>query len=214
MPLRIPVEVQPTMKRCYLYPVLVFTLVACGDEAMPNTSGGEGGNASSTSASSTSSTSTSTSTSSSSGGGGSGGASGSELVPSDPAELFTYLQSKQYAGFAGESAIHLSTGPHGGSVRTFVNAALKASLAANNAEHPKGAASVKELYAADNTTLEGWAVLVKTQDTSAAGQGYYWYEHFNVNNGANPAFSGQGLALCVNCHAPGKDFFLSPYPLQ
>lgn len=190
------------MKR-YLYPIL-FTLVACGDGAAPSTSGGEGGSASSSSAS----------TSSGGGGGGSGGASGSDLVPSDPTELFTYLQSKKYADFAGESAIHLSTGPHGGSVRTYVNAALNASLAAKNAEHPKGAASVKELYAADNTTLEGWAVLVKTQDSSAAGQGYYWYEHFSVTDGSNPAFSGQGLALCVNCHAPGKDFFLSPYPLQ
>jgi len=192
----------------------LFTLVACGDGAVPSTSAGEGGNASSSSSSSGNGGSGEGGNGGSGGSGGSGGASSSELVPSDPTALFTYLQSKQYAGFAGESAIHLSTGPHGGSVRTYVNAALNASLAAKNAEHPKGAASVKELYAADNTTLEGWAVLVKTQDMSAAGQGYYWYEHFSVTDGSNPAFSGQGLGLCVNCHAPGKDFFLSPYPLQ
>jgi hypothetical protein len=196
------------MARCYLYPFL-FTLLACGDGEVPSTSAGEGGGAS---------VSTSTSGSGGASGGASGSSSGSgsgsEFVPSDPAELFTYLQSKGYAGFASESAVHPSTGPHGGPVRTYVNAALNASLAANNTEHPKGAASVKELYAADSTTLEGWAVLVKNQDASAAGQGYYWYEHFSVTDGSNPAFSGQGLGLCVNCHAPGKDFFLTPYPLK
>jgi hypothetical protein len=200
------------MARCYLYPFL-FTLLACGDGEVPSTSAGEGGGAS-VSTSTSGSGGASASASGGASGSSSGSGSGSEFVPSDPAELFTYLQSKGYAGFASESAVHPSTGPHGGPVRTYVNAALNASLAANNTEHPKGAASVKELYAADSTTLEGWAVLVKNQDASAAGQGYYWYEHFSVTDGSNPAFSGQGLGLCVNCHAPGKDFFLTPYPLK
>jgi hypothetical protein len=143
MRLRRPVEVQPTMTRYCLFPIL-FALVACGDDAVPTTSAGEGGSASESSSSSSASGSGGAGSGGTGGAsnGGSGGASGSDVVPSDPAALFTYLQSKKYTGFAGESAIHPSTGPHGGSVRTFVNAALNASLAANNAEHPKGAASV------------------------------------------------------------------------
>lgn len=150
------------------------------------------------------------------GNGGNGGAGGSSAidVPATPPELFTFLQSKGYAGFAAESAPHPSTGPHGGPVRTFINEPLRLSLEAGSAEHPKGAACVKELYDTAGTTLRGWAVFVKTEDASAGGQGFYWYEHFSTTSGENPAFAGQGLALCANCHVGGKDYFLTPFPLQ
>lgn len=61
--------------------------------------------------------------------------------------------------------------------------------------------------------MTGWAVSVKTQASSASGQGYYWYESFGVTPGAS-TIEGQGVALCVNCHSAGKDYVLIPYPLR
>ncbi len=112
----------------------------------------------------------------------------------------------------GKSIVHASTGPHGGNVRTYLNAKLEASMKAGGT-HTKDAASVKELYGSGTTTVTGWAVMVKTQDASASGQGFYWYEVFSTQPGAG-ALEGQGKKLCVDCHAGGKDYVLAPFPLQ
>jgi len=134
-------------------------------------------------------------------------------VPTSPMELFAYLKAGGYLSFPAESAIHTSTGPHGTKVRTFISPALEASLKAGNAEHPKSSATVKELYL-NSTTVQGWAVMVKTQDTSNGGQGWYWYETFNATDPSKFSTSGTGVALCYNCHSAGKDYFRSPFPLQ
>ena len=136
-----------------------------------------------------------------------------DVVPTDASTLFAWLRAGRYRGFARESAVHATAGPHGGSVLTFVNAALAQSLAAGNASHPAGAAAVKELYAADRTTLTGWAVEVKTQTDSAGGQGWYWYEVFSTTDGANP-IAGNGHPGCTGCHALGADHVRIPFPLQ
>lgn len=141
-------------------------------------------------------------------GGGPAGA-----VPTSPMELFAYLKAGGYLAFPAESGIHSSTGPHGSKVRTYITPALEASLKAGNAEHPKNSATVKELYL-NGTTVQGWAVMVKTQDTSNGGQGWYWYETFNATDPTKYSTSGTGVALCYNCHAAGKDYFRSPFPLQ
>lgn len=139
--------------------------------------------------------------------------SDANVVPTSSAELFAYVQSGVYRAFAAESGVHPSAGPHGGSVRTFVNDVLAGSLAAGGATHPAGAAAVKELYAADRTTLTGWAVEVKAAPDSDGGRGWYWYEVFSTSDGSRP-IEGFGNASCTGCHAQGLDYVRIPYPLQ
>ncbi len=135
-------------------------------------------------------------------------------VPSEAGALFSFLTAGGYVDFSSESAVHVSTGPHG-RVRTFLNPALADSLAAQAVEHPAGAAAIKELYAQDGVTLRGWAVSVKTQDLSDGGQGWYWYEVFSTTDGTSPVADGDGEALCTGCHNNGgSDYILAPYPLQ
>ena len=125
--------------------------------------------------------------------------------------MLSYLQAGSYLGFASESKVHPSTGPHGGTgVRTFVNQALLASLTAGSAEHPAGAAAVKELYTSGK--LAGWAVEVKTQATSDGGAGWYWYEILSTSG--SPLIGAKGPNFCSSCHASGHDHVLAPFPLQ
>lgn len=142
-----------------------------------------------------------------------GGGPAISTVPTSPMELFAYLKAGNYIGLPVESGIHTSTGPHGSKVRTFINPLLDTSLKAGNTQHPKGSASVKELYL-NGTTVMGWAVEVKIQDTSNGGQGWYWYETFNATDPTKFSTSGNGVALCYNCHSAGKDYFRTPFPLQ
>lgn len=130
-------------------------------------------------------------------------------VPVGEAELLPWLEGGGYLGWEAESAVHSGAGPHFGDVRTYVGPALFASLEAGTAQHPAGAAAVKELYGG-GTQVQGWAVAVKTDADSAAGDGWYWYEYYQ----GSAVIEGQGASVCVNCHSGGTDFFLSPFPLQ
>lgn len=132
----------------------------------------------------------------------------------DPAAFNAWLQRREYEAWPKESAPRAFTpgaGGHSGSVRTYLNPTLDASMRAGSAEHPKGAASVKELY--DGATLTGWAAYVKTEDASASGSGFYWYEAFGTSPDAR-SIAGQGSAVCTGCHSSGKDFVRTPYPLK
>ncbi len=134
-----------------------------------------------------------------------------ELPPIDsPAALEAWLARGAYKTWAAESAVHPSTGPHGGNVRTFVNAVALASLAAEAAEHPEDATTVKELYGAGTDTIVGYAVSRKTAAESQAGATWYWYERLNDTTYA----SDLGVGLCTGCHGGGADYILTPYPLQ
>jgi hypothetical protein len=133
-------------------------------------------------------------------------------VPLDAAALHEYLRGGAYRAWAGESAPHLSTGPHGGKVRTFVSPGLLTSLQRGGA-HPKDATAIKELYGAGDA-VTGWAVGIKLAGDSEGGKGWYWYEVFSTQRGASPGFAGRGLALCSNCHRDGRDYVLTPVPLQ
>jgi hypothetical protein len=133
-------------------------------------------------------------------------------VPLDAAALHEYLRGGAYKQWAGESTPHLSTGPHGGKVRTFVSPGLLTSLQQASA-HPKDATAIKELYGSGDS-VTGWAVGIKLASDSDGGKAWYWYEVFSTQPGASPAFSGQGLALCSNCHRDGRDYVLTPIPLQ
>lgn len=133
-----------------------------------------------------------------------------EPPPTNAAELLPWLEAGEYLEWAAESGVHPSAGPHGGGVRTFVNAALLGSLEAGLPAHPQDAAAVKELYTAGGQA-NGWAVMVKVQADSAGGEGWYWYELY----GAEVFADGTGVGLCSGCHSGGGvDYVLSPFPLQ
>lgn len=146
------------------------------------------------------------------GAGGTGGGASAELPPTEKNALFQWLKDGSYEGWTAESGVHASAGPHGGGVRTFVNAALLASLSAGNSAHPQGAAAVKELYSGGSLT--GWAAEIKTDADSAGGQGWYWYEIYSTTDPSSPVAAGNGKSLCFNCHSDGTDYVLSPFPLQ
>lgn len=134
-----------------------------------------------------------------------------ELPPIDSVEaLELWLAGGAYKQWAGESQVHASTGPHGGGVRTYVNAIALDSLAAQQAEHPQDAATVKELYGDGMDTLIGYAVSRKTAAQSEGGATWYWYERINAT-----VYGGDlDVPLCTGCHGGGADYILTPYPLQ
>ena len=131
-------------------------------------------------------------------------------IPTTSRELREWLQAGYYRSWTAESARHRSAGPHGLFVRTFLNDIVFASLAAGNAQHPTGAALVKELYSGDRVTL--WAVAIKVQDDSANGSGWYWWE--------GEGYAGLGVPICTSCHGSdyngltSRDYVLTPFPLQ
>ena len=71
---------------------------------------------------------------------------------------------------------------------------------------------MKEMYSEDGSELLGWAVMVKTQEDSAQGQGWFWYETTNTEDSSDIVGVGNGLPLCSGCHSTGKDFVLTEYP--
>lgn len=136
-----------------------------------------------------------------------GGEPVDQLPPTDSAALLPWLEAGSYLAWDRESAIHLSAGPHGGDVRTYVNAALVASLAAGASEHPVDAAVVKELY--DDDEVVGHAVMVKVA-SGTGGATWYWYERV----GSSMYADGVDESLCWSCHQDGADQVLTPFPLQ
>lgn len=135
--------------------------------------------------------------------------------PVTAAALRAWLMQGRYKSWHAESAPHQSGGPHGGTVHTYLNNVVFDSLSAGNAEHPKGAAVVKELYFGGATVAE-WAVEIKLEDTSNSGQNWYWYEGLGLQ--------GRGLRLCTGCHGSdyrgggrtftSRDYVLTPFPLE
>ncbi len=136
------------------------------------------------------------------------GGSAVEVPPMGAAALLPWLQAGEYLDWTAESAVHASTGPHFGSVRTFVNGPLLDSLAATGDPHPIDAASVKELYGSGDEVL-GWSVMVKVAD-GTGGDTWYWLEYYQGSTYAD----GVGASLCTGCHDAGTDNVLTPFPLQ
>ncbi len=138
-------------------------------------------------------------------------------VPTNPEELFAFLQAGKYKSFeARETKAHGSVGPHtraGLPVRVFLDPVIDGSLAAKNSSHPAGSSIVKEMFDVSGD-LQGWAVMVKTSADSARGDGWFWYEVIDTEDGSNPVASGNGVGLCTGCHFAGDDFVLTHYPLR
>jgi hypothetical protein len=142
-------------------------------------------------------------------------ASDPNFIPTNSSELLPWLRAGGYLGWHAESTRHISGGPHTTNVRTYVNDLLLASLSANGAAHPRGAAAVKELYGLASSPI-GWAVEVKVDEQSEGGVGWYWYERV----GSSVFADGVGRAICTGCHSQdygdftSKDYVLSHFPLQ
>ena len=131
-----------------------------------------------------------------------------EAVPTNEAELVPWLESGAYETWLTESAVHESSGPHFGGVRTFVDDCLATSLDADATEHPPGSATIKELYG-DGEQILGWSVMVKVA-AGTGGDTWYWFERYGDTVYADAI----GSDLCTDCHGAGTDHFLSPWPLQ
>lgn len=135
--------------------------------------------------------------------GGSSADAGHDPVDVSPAALKSFVKSGAYLQWRAEPAKHPSAGPHGGSVRTFVNASLYTSMVAGNAVHPVGSIVVKELYG-NGSTVIGHAVDVKDEKGT-----WVFYEGFTSNDYENPYYFTGTNNLCGNCHAGGTDYVLT-----
>lgn len=133
-------------------------------------------------------------------------------IPLSNEALFIYLTSQAYRSFANqEMETHRTTGPHtqfGLPVRVFYNDTIAAAIKADAATYPTGSGIVKEMYD-ESEALAGWAVMVKTQDNSDNGKGWFWYEVTSATDGTKLQASGNGVPGCFGCHIGGKDMVLS-----
>lgn len=118
------------------------------------------------------------------------------------AGLTAFVRSGGHAGWRAENAVHPSTGPHGGNVRSFVNELLYASLKAGNTTHPPGSAVVKELYGSGTTAVTGYAMDVKDSQGT-----WFFFEAFAPSY-SNPYYYSGTTNFCASCHAAGPDFYL------
>ena len=144
---------------------------------------------------------------------GSGGDLSELDAPDEAQALLSFLEAKQYAGWAKEGESHPSEGPHGDGVRVYYSPKAAQALRSGAATFPAGAASVKELTSSG--ALYGYSVWVKVQDASDGGKGFYWYELIH-NAGGRDTVSGnaRGSSACVGCHSAGNDYSRSTLPFE
>ncbi len=133
------------------------------------------------------------------------------IGPLDTSEagITAFVREGRYRDWMAEPTIHDTRAPHQSKVRVFFNDTAVASLRAGNAVHPVGTIIVKELYAADGTTLKGHALEVKI----AAGSGkdtWLFYEGFTPDYASN--FYGRAHDTCHGCHSSGRDYVTTALP--
>jgi hypothetical protein len=137
-------------------------------------------------------------------------------VPTKINELIAYLKAGKYKKFSvSDKETYKSRGPHakfGRPVRVFFDKTIADSLGMKNVSHPAGSSLVKEMYQQDGTTLDGWAVMTKTQDASDKGKGWFWSEILLSDAEPKIVAVGNGVRLCIGCHRRGKDYVLSKLP--
>lgn len=138
------------------------------------------------------------------------------------AAIEQWITDGSYKGWACEPAVHEARSPSPHGFNRICSNDLIAGAAMGTTAWPRGAAAVKELYAdAAATTPIGYAVYLKTDDDSAGGANWYWYERVPLNAGiptdANGVVAdgkgGSGAArdICVSCHvAAGADAAHTP----
>jgi len=157
-----------------------------------------------------------------SGGSGGGPAATAELPPMGAAAVEAWLAAGSYKSWTCEPAVHAARSPSPHGFNRICSNALIAGNAEATATWPKGAAAVKELYAAStDATPVGYAVYAKTATDSAAGAGWYWYERVPLDHPAphdaagvvadGLGSSGPAMQICVGCHgAAGSDAAHTP----
>ncbi|MCA9656906.1 MAG: hypothetical protein KC486_01045 [Myxococcales bacterium] len=140
-----------------------------------------------------------------------------ERPPADVTAIGAWLRGDGYRGWIPQSEAR-PTGDHGGA-RIFLNPTLDASLAAEAARHPIGAAAVREIYEPDLETLKGLALMVKVaddpndpDDAGDPGDNWLWYETFAVAEDGPPTIAERGAPGCVGCHEAGVDLVMPPDP--
>jgi hypothetical protein len=133
-----------------------------------------------------------------------------------------WLKTGSYQAWHCEKTPHefREPSPHGFN-RICSNHLISAD-AKGKGDWPKGAAAVKELYAAaDDKDPVGYAVYLKTEDDSADGANWYWYERVPLDHPAphdkdgvvadGMGDSGPAKTICVGCHAAaGSDAAHTP----
>jgi Cytochrome P460 len=135
-----------------------------------------------------------------------------QLPPLGEAAVEAWLETGAYEDWHCEADVHesRSPSPHGYN-RICSNDAI-AAMAQGSGDWPKGAAAVKELYASESATEPtGYAVYVKTEEESAGGANWYWYERLPPSGAAadepgqlvadGMGDSGPAKTICVSCHA-------------
>ena len=132
------------------------------------------------------------------------GDGGTQSPSTTASALADFVRAGSYKSWKAEPAIHASTGPHGGNVRTYVNDVLYASLKAGNTSHPKGSIVVKELYGSGTSSLTGHAIDIKDEQTGE----WVFYEGFAPGYSSPYYFRGTAN-FCASCHAPGLDYVLT-----
>jgi hypothetical protein len=138
-------------------------------------------------------------------------------IPTKPRALFDWLKSQKYQSFvAKEFKAHPGRGPHtefGLPVRVFMNDVIATSKKQGKKQLPVNSCVVKEMFTKAGD-LQGWAVMIKTNDDSNSGKGWFWYEVTSATDPSKIAAIGNGVPGCMGCHAAGRDMVLTSFPLK
>lgn len=128
-----------------------------------------------------------------------------------------WLAKGDYLKWHCESEPHMFRAPSPHGFNRICSNDLIADNAKGSGDWPKGAAAVKELYAAaDDAEPVGYAVYLKIADDSAGGANWYWYERVPLDHPAphdaegvvadGMGDDGPAKKICVGCHvAAGAD---------
>jgi hypothetical protein len=139
-------------------------------------------------------------------------AASAELPPTSGAAVDSWIAGGAYKKWNCEAAPHASRSPSPHGTNRICTNDLVSDFAGTG-ERPKGSAAVKEIYDGDGK-INGYAVYLKTEDTSAAGANWYWYERIGDSVAADGlGTSGVAKTACVGCHtAAGIDEAHTPTP--
>ncbi|MEM6990752.1 MAG: cytochrome P460 family protein [Myxococcota bacterium] len=136
----------------------------------------------------------------------------SEDVPRDPEPLQRWLAAGEYEDWESESAVFVND--NGIAARIFVDPSLAQSLEEGRRQHPVGATAVREIYEPDQTTLMGWAAVVKLRDDDGGAGEWLWFEVFETDPDADPLVAESAAPGCVTCHDAAADAVQSAFPLR
>jgi len=135
-----------------------------------------------------------------------------QTPPMGADKVEAWLAKGAYLKWHCEREAHMFRAPSPHGYNRICSNDLVADNATDRGDWPKGAAAVKELYAAaDDAEPVGYAVYLKTDDDSADGANWYWYERVPLDHPAphdadgvvadGMGDDGPAKTICVGCHA-------------